>query len=148
MNYIHNIIKTFMKDHGIKPFEKFKIGELSTGWFDNEYNIHNEAKSGTEKVLFKLLNNEEDVEMISAFLPEKDDIYYYFREKNPSHPELLTICQAQWMNTLADLCRHRSGNCFRSQKEAYRYEKIYDKYIKEYTDFTATTRKKNYAKVS
>ena len=105
MNYLHNAIYSFMKDHGIKPFELFhircdiekdyelyeKLRSLTVGYFDNLYEFHlleslkERAKPEDESIIVtNILNGTIIVSPVFNFY---DDMASVYKQKLVMHKE-------------------------------------------------------------
>ena len=144
MNYLHNIIHNYMKDHGIKPLELFEINldgtpgnpNKLTGYFtpEKEFVTEKNNKMKTAEVLLQILSGKANIQPLKDYTPEKGDPYYYLEEQNTSQPNRLETRKTIWNDTLTDYSRHMLGNCFRNEAEATKYknEKYYHKIKNDY----------------
>ena len=169
MNYLHNAVYSFMKDHGIKPFELFhircniekdyelyeKLRSLTVGYFDNLYEFHlleslkERAKPEDENIIVtNILNGTIIVSPVYAFLPEKGERYYYLESTVPAHPEKVSAVYAEWNNTLSDFARYEIGNCFRSEKEVTSKINFYDDMASVYKQKLVMHKEKAFANVA
>ena len=150
MTYIQTIIKKYMQDNGIKPYEIFKIGNHSKGWFDENMEFHktedNQETVQAPELLMRILGQQETITFLAPFMPEKMDPYYFHKERNPHYPELTDICMCHWINSIDDFSRFLTGNCFRSRKEAMENKTMHETLQKNCQNIYNENKKKAYAK--
>ena len=147
MNYIHEAIKKFMQDNGIKLNERFYFAceqpfTSGNGYFTSnqeaKYEFHTcfigEKNKETESnILINILNGSLKIEPLHSYMPENGDTYYYFCHASQINLERLTVRSAKWSTSLEDLARYDTGNCFRSEAEANREsEEFYFFKVEEY----------------
>ena len=121
MNYIHNVVYNFMKDHGLKPMELFRIdgkGVSGTGFFTEKYDFHttdtysNHRNYNVEAgILMKILAGDVVIIPVGRYAPTVNDLYYHWADED-------RVERTVWKNSPDDYARYTVGNCFRTENEA------------------------------
>lgn len=114
MNYYKQVAKML----GIELNEEFDINYmLSYRYMLTEDGLKFKDKSSdmwlgySSPVLSKLLRGDYSIVKI-PWKPNADEFYYYYSSYAG------VTCQQTWMNTSADYCMWKLGNCFRAREEA------------------------------
>ena len=162
MNYLHNIVHTFMKHKGIRPFEIFQlsivsnktmdkqlaeytkaISVFSKGYFSSSYDFCIDKslnKTPDEKtkslLLHGILQNIITITPVCRYAPSDGEPYYFLTKDN-------TARQVVWSYSLDDIARYTIGNCFRSEEEALHvdaeyYKKLLAAYKQEFSHYIQT----------